>query len=167
MLTDYHLHLRPDDLDATAAEHFTPPTSSATARSPASAGSPSWGSPSTSTASARRSRCGSTRFWRENALDDLDDYCRFVREETDLRLGIEADFVPGAEDRTANLLEARDFDYVVGSVHFLRDESLDMEEYGDLEHRAAARRRSGGATSRRSARRRAAACSTSSPTPTS
>ncbi len=23
MLTDYHLHLRPDDLDATAAEHFT------------------------------------------------------------------------------------------------------------------------------------------------
>ncbi len=23
MLTDYHLHLRPDDLDATAAAHFT------------------------------------------------------------------------------------------------------------------------------------------------
>ena len=43
----------------------------------------------------------------------------FVREETDLRLGIEADFIPGAEDRIANLLEARDFDYVVGSVHFL------------------------------------------------
>src|SRR4029453_11524627 len=27
--------------------------------------------------------------------------------------------VRGAEDRIANLLEARDFDYVVGSVHFL------------------------------------------------
>ena len=52
-----------------------------------------------------------------------------MREHTDLRLGIEADFIPGSEDRTANLLEAHDFDYVVGSVHFLRDESLDMEEY--------------------------------------
>ena len=106
-----------------------PPTWSATARSPTSAGSPSWASPSTSTASARRSRCGSTRLWREFAHDDLDEYCGFVREETDLRLGIEADFIPGGEDRMANLLEAHDFDYVVGSVHFLRDESLDMEEY--------------------------------------
>ena len=38
------------------------------------------------------------------AHDDLDSYCGFVREQTDLRLGIEADFVPGAEDRMANLL---------------------------------------------------------------
>ena len=53
-----------------------------------------------------------------------------MRERTDLKLGIEADFVPGTEDRMANLLEAHDFDYVVGSVHFLRDEALDMEEYG-------------------------------------
>jgi len=53
-----------------------------------------------------------------------------VRTETDLRLGVEADFVPGTEDRMANLLEAHDFDYVVGSVHFLRDEALDMEQYG-------------------------------------
>jgi histidinol-phosphatase (PHP family) len=29
----------------------------------------------------------------------------------------------------ATLLEARDWDYVVGSVHFLRDRSLDTEEY--------------------------------------
>jgi histidinol-phosphatase (PHP family) len=44
-------------------------------------------------------------------------------------LGIEADFVPGGEDRMASLLEARDFDYVIGSVHFLRDEAVDMEDY--------------------------------------
>src|SRR5262249_32133228 len=49
-----------------------------------------------------------------------------VREETDLRLGIEADFVPGAEDRMANLLEQHEWDYVVGSVHFLRDKAVDM-----------------------------------------
>jgi histidinol-phosphatase (PHP family) len=29
----------------------------------------------------------------------------------------------------ANLLEARDFDYVVGSVHFLRDGAVDMDDY--------------------------------------
>ena len=43
--------------------------------------------------------------------------------------GIEADFVPGREDRIANLLEQRDWDFVVGSVHFLRDRSLDTEDY--------------------------------------
>ena len=37
-----------------------------------------------------------------------------MREETDLRLGIEADFVVGREDRMANLLEGYEWDYVVG-----------------------------------------------------
>ena len=59
------------------------------------------------------------------AHDDLDDYCDFVREETDLRLGIEADFVPGREDRMPTCSTARDWDYVVGSVHFLRDDAVD------------------------------------------
>ncbi len=59
----------------------------------------------------------------------MDEYCRFVREQTDLRLGIEADFIPGAEDRMANLIAARDFDYVVGSVHFIAREGLDMDDY--------------------------------------
>jgi histidinol-phosphatase (PHP family) len=68
-------------------------------------------------------------FWREYAHDDLDGYCGFVREETDLRLGIEMDFVPGREDRIASVLDGRDWDFVVGSVHFLRDHSLDTEEY--------------------------------------
>jgi histidinol-phosphatase (PHP family) len=68
-------------------------------------------------------------FWMQYAKDDLDEYCAFVREETDLRLGIEADFVPGGEDRMANLLEARDFDYVIGSVHFLREGAVDMDDY--------------------------------------
>jgi histidinol-phosphatase (PHP family) len=129
MLTDYHLHLRPDELRATAAEHFTEANvaryrEAASAREIAELGVSEhiyrftqalevWKHP----------------LWREFALDDIDDYCQFVREDTDLRLGVEADFVPGAEDRIANLLESRHFDYVVGSVHFLRDHSLDMDDY--------------------------------------
>jgi histidinol-phosphatase (PHP family) len=49
-----------------------------------------------------------------------------VREQTDLRLGIEADFIPGREDRMGNLLEGHDWDYVIGSVHFVRDHAVDM-----------------------------------------
>ena len=63
---------------------------------------------------------------RAGPHDDIDEYCAFVREETDLRLGIEADFVPGREDRMQSLLEARDWDYVVGSIHFLRDKAVDL-----------------------------------------
>jgi histidinol-phosphatase (PHP family) len=37
--------------------------------------------------------------------------------------------VPGREDRIANLLDGRDWDYVVGSTHFLRDRSVDTEEF--------------------------------------
>ena len=69
-----------------------------------------------------------TRSGANRRHDDLDAYCEFVRG-TPLRLGIEMDFVPGAEDRTATLLEARDFDYVVGSVHFLGDDAVDHEGF--------------------------------------
>src|SRR5204862_1739056 len=69
--------------------------------------------------------------WEEQARDDLDAYCEFVRT-TPLRLGLELDFVPGAEDRTANLIEERDFDYVIGSVHFIGDRAVDMEGEHDV-----------------------------------
>jgi histidinol-phosphatase (PHP family) len=68
-------------------------------------------------------------WWRQWARDDVDEYCAFVREETDLRLGIEADFVAGREDRLASFLDAREWDYVVGSVHFIADEAVDMEDW--------------------------------------
>jgi histidinol-phosphatase (PHP family) len=51
---------------------------------------------------------------------------------TPLRLGIEVDFVPGAEDRIAELVEARGFDYVIGSVHFLDDGAVDMDGEHDV-----------------------------------
>lgn len=130
MLTDYHLHLRPDELDATAAEHFTTANVARYREVASERGIAELGVSEHIHRFRQALEVWSHPFWQANAVDDLDDYCRFVREATDLRLGIEADFVAGAEDRTANLLEARDFDYVVGSVHFLRDEAIDMEEYG-------------------------------------
>jgi histidinol-phosphatase (PHP family) len=129
MLTDYHLHLRPDALDATAAEHFTTANVARYREVASERGIAELGVSEHIHRFRQALEVWSHPFWQANAVDDLDEYCRFVREATDLRLGIEADFVPGAEDRTANLLESCDFDYVVGSVHFLRDAAVDMEEH--------------------------------------
>jgi histidinol-phosphatase (PHP family) len=129
VLTDYHLHLRQDDLDARAEDHFTEGNVS---RYRAVAGEHGIIELGVSEHVYRFEQALSVwqhPLWREFAIDDLDGYCEFVRAHTDLRLGIEADFVAGAEDRIANLLEQRDFDYVVGSVHFLREHSIDMDDY--------------------------------------
>jgi histidinol-phosphatase (PHP family) len=129
VLTDYHVHLRPDEPGTTAERTSPPTTPSATAASPPSAGSPSSGVSEHIYRFTAALDVWQHPLWRDNARDDLDAYCDFVREETDLRLGIEADFIPGREDRMAELLEQRPWDYVVGSVHFLGDQAVDYELY--------------------------------------
>ena len=129
MLTDYHTHLRPDDLGASAQRHFTAANAGRYREAAAARGIEELGVSEHIHRFRQALSVWQHPFWQQNALDDLDAYCEFVRAETDLRLGIEADFVPGAEDRLANLLQARDFDYVLGSVHFLRDRALDMDEW--------------------------------------
>jgi len=129
MLTDYHLHLRSDDLDATAAEHFTQANAERYRAVAVQGGIAELGVSEHVYRFEQALEVWRHPFWVQNAHDDLDAYCGFVREQTDLRLGIEADFVPGGEDRMANLLDARGFDYVIGAVHFLREEAVDMEDY--------------------------------------
>ncbi len=129
MLTDYHVHLRRDDAEATAASAFTAANAeryreAATERGIAELGVSEHVHRFRDALSVWRHP-----WWQTYAVDDLDAYCAFVREETDLRLGIEADFIPGREDRMANLLDGRPWDYVVGSVHFLGDYALDTHEY--------------------------------------
>jgi len=129
MLTDYHVHLRPDERAATPERYFTPGNAERYRETAAESGIAELGVAEHVYRFTAALDVWEHPFWREYARDDLDAYCGFVREQTDLRLGIEADFVPGREDRMANLLEGRDWDFVVGSVHFLRDRSLDTEEY--------------------------------------
>jgi histidinol-phosphatase (PHP family) len=130
VLTDYHLHLRPDDLAATPEGYFTRANFERYRTVAEDRGIAELGVSEHVHRFTQALGVWDHPFWREYAHDDLEEYCRFVREDTDLRLGIEADFIPGAEDRTANLLDAHDFDYVVGSVHFLSDRALDMDDYG-------------------------------------
>ncbi len=129
MLTDYHVHLRPDE-EGTPAERFF--TAANVDRYRAAAEEHGIGELGVAEHVHRFTAALDVwrhPFWVDQARDDLDAYCAFVREQTDLRLGIEADFLAGREDRTANLLEPYDWDYVVGSVHFLRDEAVDHADY--------------------------------------
>jgi histidinol-phosphatase (PHP family) len=129
VLSDYHLHLRADDLDASAAEHFSPANVERYRAVANERGIAELGVSEHIYRFSQALAVWQHPFWQRFARDDIDEYCAFVREESDLRLGIEADFIAGAEDRMASLLEARDFDYVVGSVHFLRDGAVDMDDY--------------------------------------
>jgi histidinol-phosphatase (PHP family) len=129
MLTDYHLHLRLDDVDATAERSFTPANAERFREAASERGIAELGVSEHVHRFQQSLEVWQHPWWRTFAHDDIDAYCEFVREHTDLRLGIEADFIPGREDRMANLLDGRPWDYVVGSVHFLGDLALDTDDY--------------------------------------
>jgi histidinol-phosphatase (PHP family) len=129
MLTDYHLHLRPDELSETAERYFTPANVERYREAASERGIAELGVSEHVHRFRQALDVWQHPFWIRHAVDDLDTYCAFVREQTDLKLGIEADFVVRREDRMANLIESYDWDYVVGSVHFLRDHAVDHDGY--------------------------------------
>jgi histidinol-phosphatase (PHP family) len=128
VLTDYHLHLRPDEPDTPPERFFNQENVGRYMDAARQAGVDELGVSEHVYRFRQALDVWRHPFWEEQATDDLDAYCEFVRT-TPLRLGIEADFVPGAEDRIANLLEAREFDYVLGSVHFIGDVAVDHPGY--------------------------------------
>ncbi len=128
MLTDYHLHLRPDQLSASPEEYFTAENVDRYLEAAGEAGIAELGVSEHVYRFEAALDVWEHPFWREYAIGDLDAYCEFVRT-TPLRLGLEMDFIPGREDRIANLLDGREFDYVVGSVHFVGNSAVDDDEY--------------------------------------
>jgi histidinol-phosphatase (PHP family) len=128
MLTDYHVHLRPDDLEATPGEYFTSSNVERYLKAGGEAGISELGVSEHVYRFTEALQVWDHPLWELNARDDLVAYCDFVRE-TPLRLGIEMDFIAGREDRIANLLDGQDFDYVIGSVHFLAEGGVDHDGY--------------------------------------
>jgi len=117
VLTDYHLHLRPDEVGE-AAEYFTRENVERYLAAAEEQGIEELGVSEHIYRFKEALELWGHPYWLDQAEDDLAAYCEFVRT-TPLRLGIEADFIRGAEDRIASLLDGHGFDYVVGSVHFL------------------------------------------------
>jgi len=120
VLTDYHLHLRPDD-EGSPETHFTRENVDRYLAAAEEQGIEELGASEHIYRFRDALKVWQHPFWQDQATDDLAAYCEFVRS-TPLRLGIEADFVPGREERISSLLDAHDFDYVVGSIHFLGDD---------------------------------------------
>ncbi len=100
MLTDYHLHLRPDEDETTFERYFTAANAERYRAAADAAGIEELGVSEHVYRFRQSLDLWSHPLWVENANDDLDEYCEFVRS-TSLRLGVECDFVPGAEERTA------------------------------------------------------------------
>ena len=129
MLTDYHLHLRPDEEGTTFDRYFTAENVERYRSAADERGIEELGVSEHVYRFRQALDLWRHPLWLENGNDDLDEYCEFVRG-TSLRLGVECDFVPGAEGRTAAMLEARDFDFVVGSVHFVGEGDAAVDHDG-------------------------------------
>jgi histidinol-phosphatase (PHP family) len=128
VLTDYHLHLRPDEAGR-AEDHFTNENVDRYLAAAEEQGIAELGVSEHIYRFEDALQLWEHPYWRDQAVDELGAYCEFVAS-TPLRLGIEADFVRGAEDRTAELLAAHDFDYVIGSVHYLGEKgAIDDRRY--------------------------------------
>lgn len=128
MLTDYHVHLRPDRSGTTAELFFTPENAERYRQAASGQGITELGVSEHIYRFTEALEIWEHELWRENAVDDMAAYVDFLASEG-LRKGIEADFVPGREDRIANLLDRYPYDYVVGSVHFLGDLAVDHRGY--------------------------------------
>ena len=68
-------------------------------------------------------------------MEELPIYHKMVEDvrtqfkgRLEIRIGIEADFIPGYETKTKAILDAYPYDYVIGSVHFIKDWGFDSPE---------------------------------------
>jgi histidinol-phosphatase (PHP family) len=133
LLTDYHTHLRPDDLSATADEFFTTENVKRYVEIAADRGIAELGFSEHVYRFREALSIWRHPFWEENATDDLDRYCNFVEEMKvaghRIKLGIEVDYLRGREEQIAALLDGRPWDYVIGSVHFIGQEAVDHDGY--------------------------------------
>lgn len=128
MLTDYHVHLRPDGDGTPAADYFTPANVERYRAAADERGIAELGVSEHIYRFRQALDVWQHPFWKENAVDDIDAYVEFARGQG-LKAGVEADFVPGREDRMANLLEGRGWDYVIGSVHFVGEQAVDHPDW--------------------------------------
>jgi histidinol-phosphatase (PHP family) len=125
VLTDYHVHLRPDEDGSTAERYFTASNVDRYREAAEERGIEELGVAEHIHRFVQSLDVWQHPWYRHWARDDIDEYCDFLRD-SGLKVGIEADFLPGREDRLQNLLEEREWDYVVGSLHFLRDDAVDL-----------------------------------------
>ena len=70
-------------------------------------------------------------YHRSRVAHDLDDYCGAVVAAKErglpVKLGLELEWLPGRDGELAEILEPYPWDYLLGSVHLIDGEAVDME----------------------------------------
>lgn len=64
---------------------------------------------------------------------DMKDYVDLFQqawnENIDVKMSIEMDYTPGKHKEMENFIKSYDFDYVIGSIHWVEDFGIDLKEY--------------------------------------
>jgi histidinol-phosphatase (PHP family) len=69
----------------------------------------------------------------ERRYYDMEDYIKLFHQawdaHIDVKMSIEMDYTPGKHDEMAQFIKSYDFDYVIGSIHWIDDFGIDLGEY--------------------------------------
>ncbi|MGS2776209.1 histidinol-phosphatase [Robertmurraya sp. GLU-23] len=69
----------------------------------------------------------------ERRYYDMKDYVNLFHEawshEIDVKMSIEMDYTPGKHAEMEAFIKSYDFDYVIGSIHWVDDFGIDLKEY--------------------------------------
>lgn len=69
---------------------------------------------------------------REYSGQDIDEYIELIEEAKNegfpVKLGIELDYIPEKEEEIREFVKQYPFDYVIGSVHWLGDWGIDLDQ---------------------------------------
>lgn len=69
----------------------------------------------------------------ERRYYDMKDYCDLFKQawknDIDVKMSIEMDYTPGKHSEMKRFIDAYDFDYVIGSIHWVDDFGIDLKEY--------------------------------------
>jgi histidinol-phosphatase (PHP family) len=128
MLTDYHTHLRPDRSGTPPSRYFTEENVARYLEAAAARGIEELGFSEHVYRFRESLAIWQHPFWRECALDSLDEYVEFLTAMP-VRVGLEVDWIPGREAEISRLIGDRPWDYIIGSVHFIGDRAVDHDGY--------------------------------------
>jgi histidinol-phosphatase (PHP family) len=69
----------------------------------------------------------------ERRYYDMDDYVKLFHEawnqNIDVKMSIEMDYTPGKHKEMEKFISSYDFDYVIGSIHWVDDFGIDLAEF--------------------------------------
>ncbi|MEK4200552.1 histidinol-phosphatase [Cytobacillus sp. FSL K6-0265] len=125
MLTDYHNHLENGTLTLDYLEQFT---NAANSKNIGSFGISEHAYHFYQTADILQNK------WvNERRYYDMKDYVSLFHQAwdkgIDVKMSIEMDYTPGKHKEMEKFIQSYDFDYVIGSVHWVGDFGIDLAEY--------------------------------------